>query len=155
MISPGNQDLDQGDQTLGETWTQTTSMQVRVRVNNFRLLNNTTNPLRRNTTPTTPLLSSSITHIKPLHPSSIKVDMTRIRIKVMASRTSVAPLLNNTVDPNTITGDKDSISRVRLRGSGTIKVDISNNNIIISLLRITVVGDLLVGTGVKYDLTIR
>jgi len=81
--------------------------------------------------------------------------MTRIRIKVMVSRTSVAPLLNNTVDPNTITGDKDSISRVRLRGSGTIKVDISNNNIIISLLRITVVGDLLVGTGVKYDLTIR
>jgi hypothetical protein len=129
-----------------------TSPQV-VRV--ILLPSNTTNPLLRNTIPTTPLLSNHTILTKLLLLNNTKVDTIRIRTrtKVTANnRTTVVPLLNSTVGTSTITVRKDSISRVRPRDSGIIRVDTSSSNsTIINLLRIMVVGDLLVDIGVRGD----
>ena len=132
----------------GEMWTPTTNPQVRV----TPLLNSITSPHPKNTTPTTPLPNSNTTRTKPLLLNNTKVDTIRTRTKVTVNnRTTVVPLLNSTVETSTITARRDSISRVRPKGSGIIKETSITNNTIINLLRIMVVGDLPVDTGVRDD----
>jgi hypothetical protein len=129
----------------GERWIQT-------RVNNTPLLNSIINLLNKSTIHTMLLLLNNIIRTKP-HPSNIKVDTTRTRTKATVNnRTTVAPHLNNTVETSTTTVRKDSINRVRPKDNGIIKETSITNNTTINLLKIMVVGDPPVDTGVRDDL---
>lgn len=144
-------------QTLGEKWIQTTRIKViKTRTKDILLLNNITNHLNRITTRDTKLrLNSNTIPTKPLLLSNInKVDTTKIRINIKDTANNnnrITVVNNSTVRLSTIMDPEVTSSKVKV---SMVKEDTSNNNTIINLLRIMVVGDLQGGIGVRMNLTI-